>query len=1223
MFLTHEQRAAVNPRISAWVEASAGSGKTRVLTDRLLALMIEGADPERLLCLTFTKAAASEMEARLNSRLSAWSLMPDDEVRDALNDLGLNPTAVRIKRARSLFARVLTLPYGVRIQTLHSFCERLLRRFPLEVGLIPHFRVMDEYAAIKLFRDAFDHVLTQQVSTQGSPQEVSQTTSSKSIQEPTQLRQALMHLSETMNYGQLCDMLWDLLGQRRFATSVGQGGDMAAMKRALGLEQNHKEAYVAAFIERTDQKAYQGLVETLDALDGPQGLSPAVQKTKDLITAMLDHPCEETYAAAAFVFLTKEHQARQRVLPSKIASALVCERLTCEAFVAQETQRFLDFVDKIHAYRVCAESEALVVCFDAVLRRYESEKKAKGVMDYEDLIAKTSALLTVGDAWVAYKIDGGIDHILVDEAQDTSRLQWQVIGGLMDIFFEGSEVHKTLFVVGDPKQSIYSFQGADPRLFHDMRAVLEDKLKRLSRPFRHLRLNTSFRSVPTILSTVDQVFRHPDAHKGVGRVQHQVCDTYKSVRGSVTLWPLLDKNKQEDSEGYTPPQDVRLALTVVMSVQKWLQEGLWLETAQRALRAQDVMILVRKRGPLVDALTRLFKEAGMAVLGQDRFALTQTLVVQDLLALARFCITPDDDLTLATALKGPLIGLTEEELFTACQRPQGDRVWDHLKALSHPWARAAYQKLVAYREKATTATPFAFFTHVLWAQGGARLFFQHGGEDVRDILKEFLTLISAEEPKVGYSLERLLGHIEAQDITIKRDPSTKALGIRILTIHGAKGLEAPLVIIPEASHFQPPAQKLLWCPVGDVYIPVFMRSSLPQTLQAYKAEMNASLDEESRRLFYVALTRAQEHLVMAGTEKARGYEHSWHALMARTLTAKWACDAGTEHKEEVQKEMQQGTQQAHVQTQGRMTFAAARADLEHADEKPSDQDDSAQEGQREEKRRQEEGVSTTQETNQASGKDRAQPRSDKRYAFPPWSSMAHAPLHTPIITPSSRQSSDDANALTTHAWGEKGNAVPSLSRAQAAAYGQAVHGLLAMLPGVPQAAWAQKARDVCAWLALSPDEVSMALREAAAVLTDARFSFLHDPRARREVAFSALDAASSWMPHADRGHRDKGALVSPPTSVPLLSSDSSQAAQVMISARLDFYVAQPHEVRVIDFKTDRRPPQHMPAAYAQQLGMYAALLRPLYTQPIRAYVLWTRTRHLMQALPDEKGQQSV
>ncbi len=1195
MFLTREQRAAVNPHISAWVEASAGSGKTRVLTDRLLALMIEGADPERLLCLTFTKAAASEMEARLKNRLSTWSLMADDDVRDALKDLGLDPTAVRIKRARSLFARVLNLPYGVRIQTLHSFCERLLRRFPLEVGLIPHFRVMDEYAAMNLFRTAFDHVLTQQVSIQGAPQELSQTPALTPIQAPTQLMQALTHLSETMSYGQLCDMLWDLLGQRRFATSVGQGRDMAAMKRALGLEDEHKEAYVAAFIERTDQKAYQRLVEALDVRDGSQGLSPSLQKTRDLISAMLDNPCEETYAAAAFVFLTKEHKARQRALPSKMATVAVCEEMTCDAFVVQETQRFLDFVDKVHAYRVCAESEALVVCFEAVLRRYESEKKAHGVMDYEDLIAKTSALLAAGDAWVAYKIDGGIDHILVDEAQDTSRLQWQVIGGLMDIFFEGSDVHKTLFVVGDPKQSIYSFQGADPRLFHDMRTVLEHKLKRLSRPFRHLRLNTSFRSVPTILSTVDQVFRHPNAHKGVGPVQHQVCDTYKNAQGSVTLWPLLGKNKQDDPDGYTPPQDVRLALTVVMSVQKWLQEGLWLETAQRALRAQDVMILVRKRGPLVDALTRLFKEAGIAVLGQDRFTLTKTLVVQDLLALVRFCMTPDDDLTLATVLKGPLIGLTEEELFTACQRPQGDRVWGHLKTLSQPWARAAHQKLTAYREKATTATPFAFFTHVLWTQGGARLFLQHGGEDVRDILKEFLTLISAEEPKVGYSLERLLGHIEAQDVTIKRDPSVKALGVRILTIHGAKGLEAPLVIIPEASHFQPPAQKLLWCPAADVHIPVFMRPSLPQALQAYKAGMNASLDEEGCRLFYVALTRAQEHLVIAGTEKARGYGHSWHALMAHALTAEGACDASTEHEEETQEQ----TQGPRVHTHGRMTFSTA----------PTDQEAGNQEAD----------LSIAHEASQA----RTLPEGDKSFSMPVWSSLAGSSLHIPIITPSSRQTSDTANTPPTYARRKETDAAPSRPRAQAAAYGQAVHGLLAVLPGVPQAAWARKAQDVCAWFDLSPEDVLTALEEASAVLRDARFSFLHDPHARREVALSALDAVPPCVSHIDHHKRGEGALA-PGAAFPLsVSSEPLEEAQVMISARLDFCLARPHEVMVIDFKTDRHPPAQMPDTYAQQLGMYTALLKPLYTQPVRAYVLWTHTRHLMQASLKEKGQQSV
>ena len=516
MPLTQAQREAVNPKVSAWVEASAGSGKTRVLVDRLLTLMVEGADPDRLLCLTFTKAAAAEMESRLKARLSSWSLMDHSHLENELKDLGLSPTPARLACANGLFRHLLNLSHGMRIQTLHSFCENLLRRFPLEAGVMPAFRVMDEHEAQELFRQNFERLLTEEA-------------------HQPHLRPAVHVLSDLLNYEQLYACLWTLSCHRRFSLKIAHEPHFDLLKSTLKLEQASFDAYIDAFLAQTSMALYK---RTLTAISAYLDPSPTFCEKRDLLTSFVLEPSARTVKALTAFFLTKEGEVRKTFIPSALARTLDTK---ITDFLAREAMRFVVLREKEAAYEAFESSQSLVTFFWALERRYERAKREKGVVDYEDLILKTKILLKGGDDWIAYKVDSGIDHILVDEAQDTSRLQWQVIVSLMDIFFESDASFKTLFVVGDPKQSIYSFQGADPDCFREMRDVMEAKLKTLGRSFKRLSLQTSFRAVPKILSFVDSVFECPSLQRGVGGpVTHDSYGESAEKTGSVTVWPLLE-----------------------------------------------------------------------------------------------------------------------------------------------------------------------------------------------------------------------------------------------------------------------------------------------------------------------------------------------------------------------------------------------------------------------------------------------------------------------------------------------------------------------------------------------------------------------------------------------------------------------------------------------------------------------------------------------------------
>ncbi|HUY69046.1 MAG TPA: UvrD-helicase domain-containing protein, partial [Alphaproteobacteria bacterium] len=524
------QRRASDPDYSVWVGASAGSGKTTILTKRVMRLLLAGVAPQRILCLTFTRAAAAEMAIRVTQGLSYWAICSDGELRASLDDLqGRAPEEKQLTEARRLFARLLACPGGMRIRTIHAFCQEILRRFPIEAGLPPHFSVIEEDDARALQEEVRAGILRDAARMPDSD-----------------IGRALRHLTGTLGEHGFAGIMGDVLSDRtRLQDAVAETGSLAAVIAALharlGLgpedsEENLCRAAVdgSVFPEVELREAAQRLGE---------GSKSFAARGRDLLD-WLELPADER--AAAFdrycgFFLTAEGAAR-----AQFANKEMLKKYPgLDDVMRGEAARILAVRERIEAARMAEGTAAILTLGEEWIVRYEARKAAQALLDYDDLVSRASRLLRrEGIApWVLYKLDGGLDHILVDEAQDTSRAQWGIIAALAEEFFAGSSaregVNRTLFAVGDEKQSIFSFQHADPAAFAAMKELFARRIAEAGKLYRDVPLHISFRSAPAILRAVDAVFADPRARAGVALEPTAHAAHHRGKIGRVEVWPLI------------------------------------------------------------------------------------------------------------------------------------------------------------------------------------------------------------------------------------------------------------------------------------------------------------------------------------------------------------------------------------------------------------------------------------------------------------------------------------------------------------------------------------------------------------------------------------------------------------------------------------------------------------------------------------------------------------
>jgi ATP-dependent helicase/nuclease subunit A len=866
-----EQRAASDPATSAFVAASAGSGKTKLLTDRLLRLLLAGTRPEKILCLTYTKAAAAEMAIRLNRRLGHWVVLADAALDAELAGLAVAATSANRDLARRLFADVLDLPGGMRIETIHAFCQSLLRRFPLEARLSPHFELADEVDAEARLRDSRESVLA----------------------DPNQAAAIATLAAETneLDFAALTKAFCD--GQhavRSLFDRFGAAG-VAAMQRAVlaAPEHEHDALLRAAVSWEREHHVAQALRRFADA-GNPSGRRWALNNldwlARDLEQRWLNwvHWVDGHFTAAG----------KRRALEKFYGNGLGAERAALQREIDDEHTRIEMIEEHRRAAKLCVINSALTGLMAPILAIDDRRKATTAVLSYADLITKTGELLIdPGAAWILYKLDGGIDHLLLDEVQDTAPMQWNIANAIAGEFFAGAgarEAPRSIFAVGDPKQSIFSFQGADLHSFEIFREKFRNQVRDSGNRWLDGALSVSFRSTAPVLELVDAVFADGPARNGVmamGAAMNHVVSRAGQA-GRVTLWPLTTGGAAPELPPWRVPDayagadsaKVLLARRIAGHIKSRLEGGELLPSRHRAIAPGDFLILVRHRDELVTAITRACKEQEIPIAGLDRMVLTAQPAVSDMMALCDALLLPEDDLAFGQFLASPLGGLSDDEILHLALNRRGTLAAAlYAKREMFPAAHGFFEAL---RRIVDFTTPHALLAAALGPLGGRARLFARLGPEAAEPLDELLAEALAFARREPGSLQSFLHHLRNAGAEIKREADAGGDVVRIMTVHGAKGLQAPVVILPDTTSLPKHHETLFWLAPPQqegVVVPVFCpRAALrSQAVADAGARAKAAGLEEYNRLLYVALTRAEDELLICGAAPKRSLdENCWY-----------------------------------------------------------------------------------------------------------------------------------------------------------------------------------------------------------------------------------------------------------------------------------------------------------------------------------------------------------
>jgi ATP-dependent helicase/nuclease subunit A len=882
--LRGEQAVASSPTEQIRLSASAGTGKTQVLSARVLRLLLSGVKPESILCLTFTKAGAAEMADRIHERLGAWVTMAGGLLAKDLDHLGETIGPEGRENARSLFAKVLDARgSGLRIQTIHSFCQTLLASFPAEAGLPLGFRPVEgreeEQLAAKALADMVEGF-----------------TREGRLGDLDRLKATAKRLSEktTRSFLRRCAAHADVM------EAIGSG--VAARVRAwLGLHEVDVETIVrAGCIDGGFDAA--GLAQ-IRQLNIEWGTVSGLKKV-DAINRWTVMTVEDRMANLALIHSV---WAKKDGDPLSTVKGQAPQDPAYPDLVAAQ---FLHFSGLIDMRRLAATAEAIsdaLLVGQAYARAYTDAKRAAGVVDFNDLIRSTVGLLKtegIGE-WIKFKLDQSVDHILVDEAQDTNADQWNIVKALAGEFFYGAgakgDAVRTIFAVGDFKQAIFGFQGTDPNEFNEATDYFEALAEGAGRPLQKLSLNQSFRSSQPILDATDAVIAGL-GHEALGLPG--APDSHRSAKGgsgSVTLLAPIteasadeveldtDDADEDAEEGWIGAAELKWASLLAKRIKHWTKGGLYLRNEDRGVEPGDVMILVRSRGDLARLIISRLYEEGVPVAGIDRLQLGAPIAVQDLLACIRFALQPRDDLSLACLLVSPLIGWSQDELYTHAKGRSG-ALWPHLRETLDEADLAVPYALLGM---ADLSTPYQFLETILSGPiAGRRKLIARLGEEARDPIEELLNAALAFEEQAMPSLQLFLDWFDRGDVEIKRDPGKPENAVRVMTVHGAKGLQAPVVVLADATS-DPDYKKsseLNWQPEDDLPIPLFRPKAADRvgSLQSSAEVQDKREREEHWRLLYVAMTRAEEHLFVGGALKPKQIKNGmgpgcWHRQIGQAL----------------------------------------------------------------------------------------------------------------------------------------------------------------------------------------------------------------------------------------------------------------------------------------------------------------------------------------------------
>lgn len=1171
------QRRASDPHISAWVTASAGTGKTKVLTDRVLRLMLNGAAPDQILCLTFTRAAASVMTNRIRDELASWATCDDKTLTAKLNKLiGKKPEEDTIKRARRLFASFLDAPNGMRIQTIHSFSQSLLRRFPIESGIPPYFDVMDEQTASESLREAKAEVLKQIQKEPNSP-----------------LAKAVNMITPEVSEDDFVSLISELTYRRGQLLSIfdkhgGVEGTIDAIYKYLNAKPGLTGRQMLLSIhsdQGLDGRApdTEGLAEAADLMMS-RGSDAERQRGK-IIKQWIENPKSRLDISDEYesVFLTSSGEPRKRMTTKATASV--------EDILSTEAERLQDGLDDLHTLNVARGTESLLRMSDAILKFYGEKKRSLNLLDYDDLVYRANVMMEQGDSasWVLQKLPGDLKHILVDEAQDTNPDQWKLVSAIAKEFFTNPARKKskdnTIFVVGDEKQSIFSFQRADPEEFTLRKKFFADMVKQSGGKWRDINIEIAFRSSPAITRAVDAIFANPEASDGLfhkteaqdRKVKHSPFR--RGQAGLVEVHPVLQPAPQEEAKPWSLPlkmeevsdTSVELADKIAAQIEGWLQSGEKLESRGRPINPADIMILVRRRSEFVDHMVRALKKRNVPVAGADRMSLREQIVVMDMVALGEVLLFPKDEYKLACVLKSPLIGMTDQQLENLAVDRTGD-LWEALQQkAADPAADKIYGEAYRYLEQLQkqlgSERPYEFYSSVLLSpcpgndRSGVLALYGRLGFEAEDPLVEFMNALERFEKVHIPSLQGFLSWLDAGEAEVKRDINLnpESPRVHIMTVHGAKGLEAPIVILPDTTGMPSDnaraRPKFLW-PDDERAVPLWVpHASLESKVFAHEREKaELERDREHRRLMYVALTRAADRLYVYGAQNAKKRDDkSWYSLIRKGLEQNL--------KKEIDLIAEDGTKESFLS-------AAFDKATEEGEELPVQEDKILRFSVRQTAKPVPDNVRPIEQ--------------EKVVGIPVWARTVPKPALTgnELFRPSQYEGANDNISAPSPLTSKVDN-----TRAKLMALGTVVHELLEFLPMLPSEEREEAAKKYLAkpaW-SLSEDDQKQTLKQVLSVLNDPEYGTLFGPNSRSEVSINGF-----------------------------VEKDGKRQ---VLAAQIDRLVVSDKTVLIVDYKNSGRTPKtdsEVSFKYLVQMAAYRMVVQQIYPdKEVKCALLFTRTSKLV------------
>lgn len=1184
------QRTASNPKSSAWVTASAGTGKTKVLADRVLRLMLNGAKPNQILCMTFTRNAAAEMTERLHKELSLWTTCDDKTLTEKLTKLeGKKPKEATKTRARQLFAEFLDDSSGMRIQTIHSFSQSLIRKFPIESGIPPYFDVMDEQTATEMLQESQADILRQ---IQKEPD--------------TQLARAVMTITSEVSEEDLSNLISLLTYRRGQLLSIfDQHGGGA--KSTEGVGKTIDKVYEYMKVPRdADIKEMRTAINRDSGLNGTAPDIAALQRAADIlvqgsaveldkakmIKAWIMNPeqREEMFDGYSSVFLTRENTIRKKLTTKATAAA--------QEILEQEAQRLERGLDEIADANVAKGTEYLMLMISAILQKYSEKKRSLNMLDYDDLVYRANLMMSEDNAtgWVLQKLPGDLKHVLIDEAQDTNPDQWQLISSIATEFFKTPAKDRTLFVVGDEKQSIFSFQRADPQEFGRRKKFFSDLVTGAGGKWEEVKMEIAFRSSPAITEAVDAVFANPEASDGLffkddqseQKVRH---DPFRRGQaGLIELHPVIKGEKAAPIEPWSLPlqreeadnPSVELAEQIADKIKEMLTKGDKLESRDREIIPSDIMILVRRRSQFVDHIVHALNERDIPVAGADRISLHEQIVVKDLVALGQTLLFPKDDEKLACVLKSPLIGMNDQQLEDLCIDHTPGELWETLeKKAADKDAPAIYRESFEYlsnlRARLNKQKPYEFYSSVLMEtcpalkKSGLYAVYSRLGTEADDAMVEFLNAIERFEKKHVPTLQGLFSWLEAGETEVKREINltNEVPRVHIMTVHGSKGLEAPIVILPDTTGIPSDntlsRPRFLW-PDGNRSVPLWAPRADFESASYIRERQRAELerDREYRRLLYVAMTRAADRLYVYGSSNSgKVSEKSWYSLIQKGL-----------------KDNVPGLEEVDPDTGLTKVFEKAAANDNVPAAKGEEPDLQPEKILRFKVRQ---SVRPTRDNAKALNKA-------KPVGIPVWARDVPKVDQSRIekFRPSEYLSS--MNDITA----------PSPLEAPGESYyiqlGTVIHQLFEFLPSLPKEereSAALKYLAKPAWKIAEKDQVATA-KQVMLILNDPEFGALFGKNSRAEVSITGL-------------------------------FDRKGQKQVM-SGQIDRLVVDDKSVTIIDFKNSRSVPQTVDKVdhkYIVQMASYRLALQQIYPdKEIKCALLYTREAKLIP-LPATKLQKAL